>query len=221
MRLQVEETPFEIYAKDATFPFLSEDGTTRVWKTFRCVLGLGTRKPHPHHDFVCRRGNKFKHQFGIKPDNCDLLWVEFLCKDDLVINRTETGTPGAKNNRDKRRTTAQILKSLQLITPLEEGENFLIDPEKAPKFRVPKPARTEPSEGSRRRRKKRAGNVSEKSPDSLCYTESVAMTDDQNSIALPKDSDEELDIQNAILESHKEHAAVQKDAGRNPSEETE
>ena len=121
-----------------------------------------------------------------------------------------------------RRNKGKIRDGLQLITPLEDGEDYLIDPDKAPKYRVPKPACTAPSGGNRRRRrKKQASDVSEKSPDSQLSTENVATTADQESTALPKYSDEDLDVQDAILESHKDNVTVQKDVRRNPSKETE
>ena len=96
----------------------------------------------------------------------------------LVIDREKTGTPGAKCPRDKRRNLKKTLDGLQLITPLEDAE-FHLDPERAPKYRVPKSAYTAPSEGSRRwHRRQQAGRIANKpSGEQLLQDQDVVSTD--------------------------------------------
>ena len=90
---------------------------------------IGNEETSSSSRLLCKRPNKFRHQYGIRPENCELLWVEFLCMDDLVIDRTSTGTPGSQKVRDKQRTRLKSESGKQLIVPLEP-EHWLLDLDK-------------------------------------------------------------------------------------------
>ena len=81
--------------------------------------------------------------------------MEFWCLDDIVIDRSQVGTPGAKVSRDSRRVKQSDSRANQLIYAFADEKRNL-DPALIPHYRVPKPA-TQPktSEGSRKSRRNR------------------------------------------------------------------
>ena len=121
---------------------------------------------------------------------------------DCVIDRTEAGTPGAQGNRDLHRTKLKSKVAKQLIVPLEP-EHWLLDIDKIPDYRIPRPAHLPKTEGSR------------------SYMRQLNKMK-RSSVQAVEDPDaEDKELQGAMLESYRDSRDSESKFRRGPSEETE
>jgi hypothetical protein len=111
---KTRRTPIDIYSENARLPFNVPGSSTPVWKTFRCLLGIVSTKPWPHHTRkVSRSGGSDKNQFLHAPGTYEARWVEFIPTDDeeIVIHRNEEVVNTAAPEASKRTQKALIKKS--------------------------------------------------------------------------------------------------------------
>ena len=83
------QTPFDIYSEIARIPMDIPGSVVKALKGFRCVLGIVSKLPYPHHSKKLTRKGADKHQFLFAPQTYDVKWVEFIPTDpnDIVIHR--------------------------------------------------------------------------------------------------------------------------------------
>ena len=118
-------------------PFVDLDGST-VYKEFGCLIGIGSLRPWPHyHAKVKRKGAKF-HQYVHKEGTYEPMWVEFICRTDHVIDRSNQDTKKRQNAYSARKDVAMSLVS----TVHDYTQDIRVAPEKRIKKR---PASAGPS----------------------------------------------------------------------------
>ena len=112
------------------------------------------------------------------------------------------GTPGAQGGRDKQRTRLKSESGKQLIVPLEP-EHWLLDIDKIPDYRIPRPAHLPKTEGSRR------------------YKRQLNKNKQLSGQAIEDPDAEDKELQGAMLESYRDSRDSERKFRRGPSEETE
>ena len=76
-------TPYYSYSANQALYFRS--GSDVVPKTFKVILGIGSRLEYPHHVVKLRRRTADRHQYLFYENQYDVLWVELHCTAGEVI----------------------------------------------------------------------------------------------------------------------------------------
>jgi len=108
--------PLHTYSRHQELPIFKIDKSV-VSKHFRCVLGIGSLSPWPYHaKKVPRKYPQFLH----KPDMYQVMWVEFICSDDMSYDRAEDPKVNFAKERRRLRRVKRIAEAM--IYPFERDE---------------------------------------------------------------------------------------------------
>jgi hypothetical protein len=106
------------------FPPLTAGGEP-IKKCFKCLIGIGSSLPWPHHSFKVERKNARFHQFGFRYGTYQPLWCEFHPQEPWetsqpwtyaeVIDRT-----GLADKKQNRRYATHYAQAFELIYEINE-----------------------------------------------------------------------------------------------------
>ena len=111
---KTRRTPIDTYAEIARIPMNLPGSSTLALKGFRCLIGVVSKLPWPHHSRkVPRAGGVDKNQYLFKPETYEPKWIEFIPTDpdDKVIHRNEEVVNAAASSSSKRSASALIKKA--------------------------------------------------------------------------------------------------------------